>query len=231
MNTASNDNSGAQTPGASQRKASIPLRRPGSACARTRPRGFSVIELLIALTISSMLLTACLVALDSSFKSYQSTTESAATHVVSRLVMHRMLSMIRQGEEFGPYPYSVFEPTQMESSYIEFVSYQDDATGERHVTRLERVDDPQNPGMFLLQYRRWEYLNNVLAVEATHPLIRNVVEVRFTLEYDRGPRLRRATIDMSIRPEDAQQNVTAIHTSLAEPVLRLIASTSPRRLD
>ena len=40
-------------------------------------RGFSVIEMLIALTISSMLLTACLVALDGSFKAYEVTTDSA----------------------------------------------------------------------------------------------------------------------------------------------------------
>lgn len=196
-----------------------------------RRRGFSVVELLIALTISSMLLTACLVALDSSFKSYESTTESAATHVVARLVMHRMLGMIRQGEEFGPYPYSVIEPTQIDTNYIEFVSYANELLGERQVTRIERVEDTTNPGMYILQYRRWDYVNNVLTDTATHPLIRNVVDARFTLEYDRGPRLRRATVDMSLRPEDATTNVTAIHTTLAEPVMRLIASTSPRRLD
>lgn len=206
-------------------------RRARGVLRAAKRRAFSMVELLIALTISSMLLTACLVALDNSFKAYESTTETAATHVVSRLVMHRMLSMIRQGEEFGPYPYQVYQPTQIDSTYIEFVSHYDETTNERHVTRLERVDDPQNVGMYLLQYRRWEYVNNVLTVDATHPLIRNVLDVRFTLEYDRGPRLRRATIDLSIRPEDATQNVTAIHTDLAEPVVRLIASTSPRRLD
>lgn len=194
-------------------------------------RAFSMIELLIALMISSMLLSACLVALDSSFKSYESTTESAATHVVGRLVMHRMLSMIRQGEEFGPYPYSVIEPTKMESTYIEFVSFESEATGERQVTRLERVDDPANPGMYIVQYQRWDYLNNLEVGNSSHPLLRNVIDVKFTLEYTRGPQLRQATVDISILPEDARTNVTAIHTTLAEPVVRLIASTSPRRVD
>jgi prepilin-type N-terminal cleavage/methylation domain-containing protein len=194
-------------------------------------RAFSIIELLIALMISSMLLTACLVALDSSFKSYESTTESAATHVVARLVMHRMLGMIRQGEEFGPYPYSVIEPTKMETNYIEFVSFDDPLTGRRQVTRLERVPDLAVPGMHILQYQRWDYLNSALVGTSAHPLLRNVVDVRFTLEYDRGPKLRLATVDISLLPEDARTNVTAIHTALAEPVVRLIASTSPRRLD
>src|SRR5262249_54498554 len=50
-------------------------------------RGFSMVEMLIALTISSLLLTACLVALDTMFKFYETTSEEASTHVVSRLVM------------------------------------------------------------------------------------------------------------------------------------------------
>src|SRR5205814_3428652 len=95
-------------------------------CSR---RAFSMIEMLIAFTISALLLTACLVALDSSFKSYEATTESASTHVVSRLVMHRLMAMIRQGEEFGPYPLGIVIPTRIESDYLEFVSFQDSATG------------------------------------------------------------------------------------------------------
>ncbi|HZW10885.1 MAG TPA: prepilin-type N-terminal cleavage/methylation domain-containing protein [Phycisphaerales bacterium] len=69
---------------------------------QSQPRGgaaraFSVVELLVALTISSLLLTATLVALDASFKSYKVTTESASSHVVARMVMHRMTTMIRTG--------------------------------------------------------------------------------------------------------------------------------------
>src|SRR4051812_47070289 len=79
-------------------------------CLRARRNGFSMVEMLIALTVSSLLLAACLVALDSSFKSYEMTTESASTHVVSRLVMHRVMAMIRQGQEFGPYPLGVTSP-------------------------------------------------------------------------------------------------------------------------
>ncbi|RMD63684.1 MAG: prepilin-type N-terminal cleavage/methylation domain-containing protein, partial [Planctomycetota bacterium] len=58
-------------------------RRP--ACATTTPpsgrwRGFSLVEMLLALAISATLLTAALAALDSSFKGYKATTESASTH-------------------------------------------------------------------------------------------------------------------------------------------------------
>jgi prepilin-type N-terminal cleavage/methylation domain-containing protein len=202
-----------------------------SSAGRCARRAFSMVEMLIALTISSLLLTACLVALDSSFKSYEATTDSASTHVVSRLVMHRVMAMIRQGEEFGPYPLNVLIPTKIDSPYIEFVSLEDGATGQRQVTRLERVDDPQATGTYQLQYRRWDYVNGVLQNTFTYPLIRNLKDAHFTLEYDIGPRLTRATVDLAIRPDDVSTVATNIHTELQSPVLRLVASASPRRLD
>jgi hypothetical protein len=194
-------------------------------------RAFSMVELMIAFTISTLMLAACLVALDSTFKSYEHTTESASTHVVSRLVMTRVMAMIRQGEEFGPYPMGVLVPTSVESTYMEFVSLNDAATGERQVTRIEKVADPNQSGSFMLSYKRWDYLNGTQIASFDFPLIKNLKEARFTLEYDVGPTLRRATVDLTVQPEDVRTNATAIAQDLHVPVLRLIASTSPRRLD
>lgn len=185
--------------------------------------GFSMIELLVALTISSLLLTACLTALDGSFKAYEATADQASTHVVSRLVMHRVLQMIRTGEEFGPYPMQVLKPTEIQSDSIQFVSYRNDDTGERQVTKL--VFDSANEK---LVFTRENYLNGVLQSTATNPLIHNVKAAEFTLEYDVGPTLRRATVDLSILPDDTSD--VAITTALQSPVLRLIASTTPRKL-
>lgn len=204
----------------------LPARSP-----RALRRAFSMVEMLIALTVSSLLLSACLVALDSSFKSYEATTESASTHVVSRLVMYRVMAMIRQGEEFGPYPMGVLNPTKIESAYVEFVSHEDEATGERQVTRLEKVADPNNSGSFILQYQRWDYLNGALVQTFTHPLIRNLMDAKFTLEYDMGPKLTRATVDLTIKPDDITTSATSIATDLDTPVVRLISSASPRKLD
>lgn len=204
---------------------------PGRRIAASVRGGFSMVEMLIALTISSLLLTACLVALDSTFRFYETTSESASTHVVSRLVMNRMMAMIRQGEEFGPYPLGVVTPTKIESNYLEFVSLNDTASGKRQVTRIERADDPGNPGNYQLQYKRWDYSNGTLTGSFTYPLIRNVKDAKFTLEYDIGPRLLRATVDLAIRPDSSTTNQTALSSDLDTPVLRLIASASPRRLD
>lgn len=212
-------------------RARVPACPRASLPVRALRRGFSMVEMLIALTVSTLLLSACLVALDSSFKSYEVTAASASTHVVSRLVMHRIMAMIRQGQEFGPYPLGVTSPTRLDSTYIEFVSYENDATGERQVTRLEKAADPTVQGAFQLQYRRWDYVNSTLRQTFTYPLIRNLKDAKFSLEYDIGPKLMQATVDLTIQPDDMRNNATAIATTLHAPVVRLIASATPRKLD
>ena len=88
---------------------------------RSARRGFNLVELLIALAINAALLSATMVALDASFRAYQSTNEVASTHTIARLAMHRMQALIRTGTEFGPFPAS---PTisVIESDFIEFMS-------------------------------------------------------------------------------------------------------------
>src|SRR5687767_3233171 len=71
---------------------------------RLQRRGFNLVELLIALAITSALLTSVLVALNASFMAYQATTEVASTHTIGRLTVHRILAMIRTGKSFEPNP-------------------------------------------------------------------------------------------------------------------------------
>jgi prepilin-type N-terminal cleavage/methylation domain-containing protein len=200
---------------------------------RSTRRGFSLLEMLVALSITATLLTASLTALDTAFKSYKMTSDSASTHVVTRIVMHRVLSMIRTGKEFGPYPYDVLDPSYnpVTSDFIEFVSHEDTGTGQHQITRLEKryVDDGNgtyNPELWLVLM---EYSNGTLVSTEERPLLRNLLEVWFTLEYDVGPRLRRATVDLTVQPDDLQDaNIAAAFDS---PSIRLVSSTSPRSLD
>jgi hypothetical protein len=138
--------------------------------------------------------------------------------------------MIRGGEEFGPYPVGIVIPTRITSDYVEFVSLKDEATQFRQVTRLEKEPDPAaGTGFFRLMYKRWEYSAGTQTSFVDYPLIRNLRAATFTLEYDRGPRLRRCTIDIMVKPDDDQ--AMAVASDLEPPVIRLIASASPRRLD
>lgn len=196
--------------------------------SKTR-RAFSLVEVLIALTITATLLTATLAALDSSFKSYKVTTESASTNVIARIVMQRVMSMIRVGDEFGPYPVNPITTPVIESDRIEFVSFREDATDTERVTTIERRVGAGDEGPWQLWYVETTYVDGIWDAEEEAPLLTGLTELRFTLEYDVGPRLKRATLDMVIKPNDLQE--AAIADELDTPTIRLIASASPRTLD
>jgi prepilin-type N-terminal cleavage/methylation domain-containing protein len=119
------------------------------AVPRSPRRAFNVVELLVALAISGILLAATMVALDASFMAYQSTTEVASTHTISRLAMHRMLTMIRTGTEFAPRPADPLEPIE-ESEFIDFrlqdgevVTFEWDDVEEALYIRVGGPDEPR----------------------------------------------------------------------------------------
>jgi prepilin-type N-terminal cleavage/methylation domain-containing protein len=214
-------------------------------------RGFSLIEMLIALAISAMVLAASLAALDALFKSYQATSEQASTHIVARMVMHRVMTMIRTGEQFAPYPVDVLDNTQnplVDQSAVEFVSWSDPNSDDYNITRLERR--PAAPytvgpttyelrGPFVLWVMTYKYDIDGMTMEE-QPLLDGVDDVTFTLEYAVGPRLRRATMDLSVRTNsdvtyDVGGNEGKVKHTIGmieeAPPVRLVASVTPRRLD
>lgn len=195
----------------------------------TRP-GFSMVEVLISLAITSTLLTATMSALNASFKGYQVTSEGASTNVVARIVMQRLTAMIRTGDSFGPYPVNPITTPEIESTYIEFVSYRDVSTGTERVTRLERRDaDEGEDGPYELWYILTTYVNGTFEDEDEAPLLVGLNDVVFTLRYDVGPQLKRATVDLIIQPDDMQD--IAVGSTLEAPTIRLVASASPRMND
>lgn len=196
---------------------------------RSCRRAFSIAEMLIALAITATLLTATLAALDTSFKSYKVTNESASTNVVARIVMQRVTAMIRVGDEFGPYPVNPITTPIIESDRIEFVSYREPSTNTERVTSLQRRPGTGEDGPWQLWYVETTYVNGIYSSQDEAPLLTGLTELTFTLEYDVGPRLHRATIDMVIKPDDLQD--AAVAADLETPTIRLIASASPRRLD
>jgi hypothetical protein len=224
--------------------------------------GFSVIELLLALSISAALLTSMLVALDLIFRRYTLSSESASTHVIARSVMHRIMTMIRTGQEFGPVPRDVTDPAENPTTrnFMEFI---DRSGGGVDITRVivrpagsVVVDgisvQQRGPNVLWMEIDR-------TAADGTRtfqrqPLIDGVLEGSFTLHYDLGPRLRMATVDLTIRPqgntfarynaERGQWEVSRIDEATgrvvetrfvasadATPVIRLVSSSGPRGLE
>ena len=187
-----------------QRRRSITARR----------RGFNLVEVLIALAITASLLTATLVALDASFRAYQSTTEEVSTQSIGRIVMHRMLTLLRTGTEFGPYPADP-RVSRIRSDYIEFRTQEDEVVTIRW-DRANEVLTYQIEGQAPV-----ELLDGVVGTEDGEG---NLLEP-FTLEFEQGRRLYRASIDLSVEPNDVID--LSIEGDNARRI-RLVGSAMPR---
>jgi prepilin-type N-terminal cleavage/methylation domain-containing protein len=231
-----------------------------SQARRVARPGFSLVEMLVALTISAVLLTAALVALDAMFKRYTEISEASSTHMIARTSMHRMMALIRTGRDFSPYPVDPTDSAQnpITSNNIEFLS-QGNLSGFHEITRIER----RTGGTFTLQGEQVTLRGpNTLWLRVTrrpgatlisddfYPLLEGVVDARFILEYEPGPRLVLATVDLTVLPmgnnvqtgsNDAWTNtatvngVTVDNRSIssegASEVVRLVSSTAPRGLN
>lgn len=178
-------------------------------------RGFNLAEMLIALSISATLLTAVMVALDASFTAYQRTTEQASTQTIGRLTMHRILTLIRSGENFGPFPLNPLDSI-VESNFIEIQLVE----GGDIVTLEWREDEEAL--FYLVGGDEHLLLEGVMA--QTDPDTGDPIPP-FRLEYEMGRELYRATIDLAIRPDD---NMDVTLDGDWETVLRLVASAQPR---
>ena len=187
---------------------------------RTTRRGFNLIEMLIALTITATLLVAVMVALHASFMAYQSTTELASTHTIARLVMHRMLALIRTGQDFGPYP-SNPQDSIVFSNEIEFFT----PAGNLVVIEWIETADPTHP--------QPNALYAVINGGTPQLMLEGVVQIDgagmqitpFTLVYELGRKLHRATIDLTIVPDD---NMSVAIDGVNQQKIRLVASAMPR---
>lgn len=183
-------------------------------------RGFNLVELLIALGITAALLTATLVALNASFRAYQATTEVSSTHTIARLTVNRMTMMIRVGEDFGPFPTNPLETT-VTSDFIEF------ATPDGDIMTLE-FDEAQEALLVSVT-------DPATGEEDTYTLLEGVLRqfdsdgdpiAPFTMQYEKGRNLYRATIDLLIRPDDNMS--LSIEGNNDNQLIHLVSSAMPR---
>lgn len=206
--------------------ATTPMRYPtfGIHHRSARQRGLSLIEMLLALAISAMLLTATMVALDASFKAYADASEQASSQTATRMITQRLLTLIRTSTAHGPLeadgtttpPVTITGDT-VSSHYIELL----DASGQ--VMRIEYRAASEE---------LWLVLTPITGVAVEQPLIGGVTSCTFQclrrINDDGLLVLHRATIDLTVQPgEDA---TLTLENGNATPI-RVIASTMPRRVE
>lgn len=112
---------------------------------------------------------------------------------------------------------------------IEFVAEEDRLAGNNIITRIERRNTA-TANLYDLWYVRLDGDVNPPAVLVEHPMLRGVREALFILEYEPGPKLKRATIDLTIQPNDVQDGY-GMGLGNDAPVIRLVASAVPKQLN
>ena len=193
---------------------------------RRRRLGLSLVELIISLSITALLLSAVMVALDASFQAYAAAAESASTQTTTRLVVHRLLTLVRTSTAHGPLapdamavpPVTLTGVTTINSPFIDLV----DPKGD--LIRLEyRVAD-QTIFVSVTPFGG--------SVTTTEPLLGGVTACEFVLtrrlDDDGVWVLERGSMDFTVEPD--VDTSLAIEGDAATPV-RVVASTQPRKFN
>ena len=191
-----------------------------------RRRGLSLVEMLVALAISAMLLTATMVAIDASFKSYAVAAESASTQTSTRMVINRVLTLVRTNEAHGPLRVAdalagetvTVDGDIITSSYLQLI----DGNRDTLTISYDEVND-------LLMLTREPFSG---ATPTTQPIIGGVTECTFKLARrltnDGVLVLERGSIDFTVEADDD----ASLDVEVGDiPPVRVIASTKPRRLN
>lgn len=177
-----------------------------------RARGFSLIELLIALILAALLMTAVMVALDMGFRAYRASAEQVSASVQGRIIVERLQALVRRGTDFAPLPAGPADQT-IESDCI-------------------GIKMPEGDWITLA----WDASTSELTWtgdQGTHAMMEGVTQqlesggtlLPFRLEFHDGRWLVNATVDLVVDP-DAVSGLDLEGDDT--PALRITGSARPR---
>ena len=175
-------------------------------------RGFSLVEMLIALALASMLLTAVMVSLDASFRAYRASAERVSANVQGRIIVERLQALIRAGADFGPLP-SSSSTGIIETDALDIQMAEGDWITVAWDSVNQQLTWTDSTGV-------WPLIDGV-----TQKLENGAVLQPFRLQFHDGRWLLNATVDLVVEPElvdglDLEGDST--------PPLRFIGSARPR---
>ncbi len=214
-----------------------PGRRPISLCRRSSRHGLSLVEMLLALSISAGLLLATAAAVNASFAAYRINQEQSDLTQRARLTLHRMLAEIRQADLHLPAPddASVFSSGIEVNTPMIRVGRSDSGTGSQFW---------QEEGTILRQAITWTRSGHTWTTATTgepQVLLRGVGTgeadlLGFTLTPMKSPTaargglpydlLRRGTVRFTLR--DTARDLGAAESTGKQSVT-LSSSVTPRR--
>ena len=182
---------------------------------QSRRRGFSILEMLIALAISVALLTATMMALRASFETYRRSAERVSANVAGRLVVERAQMMIRGGVDFLPLPTGPIDAV-LESDYLSIQAADGTWTTLRWNQLNESLDWEDGVDS-------WPMMDGV-----TQNVSGQVMPQKpFRLTYRDARWLTHATIDLVVSPDGIVETDLDIEDV---PEMRFVGSAMPRRV-
>lgn len=204
---------------------SYPMTMVADQRSTRRVSGLSMVEMLIALVITALLMTATMMATDTSFKAYANATAQVSAQASTRLVTQRLMTLVRSSRAHGPL-------TPGSSSVGAVTLSGDTLTGPY----LEMID-PQEK-LVRIEYRSdaqevWLVMSSLDGSGKTEqPLLTQVTAASFSCTRRKTNDglwvLARGTMNITVTPT-ANSSIDLERTAAMEPI-RVIASTMPRRL-
>ncbi|MCC5828813.1 MAG: prepilin-type N-terminal cleavage/methylation domain-containing protein [Phycisphaeraceae bacterium] len=189
-----------------------------------RRRGLTLMELLVALPIIALLLTATMVAIDVSFQAYSSAAREAATQASTRMVVHRLLTLVRTS--------TAHEPLNASGDALWPVTTDGDLLTSGFITLIDPRGDE-----IRIEFRQdieelWAIRTTPGGTVTMEPILGNVESAVFTsrrrLDRTGVFVLERATMDIAVRSD--QEGILTVEGRADQPV-RFVASTAPRKID
>ncbi|HEV8605963.1 MAG TPA: prepilin-type N-terminal cleavage/methylation domain-containing protein [Tepidisphaeraceae bacterium] len=183
-------------------------------------RGVGLVELLLALAISALLLTATAVAVDASFKAYSNNQEESSLLQQGRMALNRMVTSIRTSDSHAPTDTKLLSDFKngLKTTGSAIAMFQEDGTNI-----IYRLDAPKQRLIAEVNGKPYILARGVQAFQVTMEPMRSEDALRTGSSYDL---LRRANILITIRTTD--QTAQPSETTGKHPVT-LSVSVSPRR--
>ena len=193
---------------------------PSANCIRGFRRGVGLVELLIALSISSILLTAVGMALNASFISYRVNQEQSALTQRARLTMHRILTSVRQCGAHAPSTGSLIDDfaagLRIDDTGVAMI---DDAGDDL----MYKFDAPNQRILFSKNGTERVLLDGVTQFAVTLEPMRSATSIRTGGGFDL---LNRATMLLTVRTTTATSMSTE---TTGKQTVTLSSSAQPRR--
>jgi len=177
-------------------------------------------ELLIALAITSMLLTAVAMALDASFHSYRVNQEQSALTQRARLAMHRILTSVRQHDAHAPATSSQLVNFSLGIRINDTgIAMLDDAGNDI----IYRYDAPNQRIIYDFNGTARTLLDGVTQFQVSLEPMRSATSIRTGGGYDL---LNRATVLLTVRTTD---KTSMASETTGQQTVTLSSSAQPRR--